>query len=480
MLESIRFSVKSGRKYRFINTGSSTFGGIITTDKNDTSGATIQDLCAELGSGTTIDITITANSQIVRLYSNNPGAISIEDLDAELNATNKKIEDANTEIASLKKADAQIYNSIDSPVNGGFNFIDFTSVTDHRIKITNTGTSTFGGLVTTSAKIVSADNVIQTLFNELGAGTTIVVTIASYAQYVRFYSNAIGSILIEDLDAKLYEIEQYVNNIENPKVFYVGSTRTYTTIKSGVAEAIKYKKSVVYIDAGTYDLLVEFADGIAALEAGGTVFCGVKMENQVHIIFSSGAKVKADYIGTNLNVGTYFAPFYIGNEGDLKGFTLENLNLTAGNTRYAVHDEGGFIAGECISRYINCHIVKTNSRGGEPSYTQCIGGGTAQFHYIEMRNCYFRNPTTGAIESNPPLASYHNNGLYANTKSYIVVSNCYFADNGTFGIYSNGVTTQISDSFVNNNSFGSEPIVSAGDNLNVSMTEFMNERRWMV
>ena len=183
------------------------------------------------------------------------------------------------------------------------------------------------------------------------------------------------------------------------------------------------------------------------------------------------------YEGINLNVGTYFAPFYLGNEGMYKGYTIEGLDIEAKNTRYCVHDEGAFVGESCITKYINCKMIKHNSRTGEPSYAQCIGGGFAKNHYVEIRNCWFSNPEYEAAETTFPLASFHGNGVFPDGESKVYVSNSYFNGTGTYGAYPNGVITKVSVAYLNNNSFGTAPIDRTAENKNTAIVAYMNEIR---
>ena len=253
-----------------------------------------------------------------------------------------------------------------------------------------------------------------------------------------------------------------IEKIETQKTFFVGSNRAFTRLRDGVAEAIKYPNSKVYIDSGTYDLLSEFSTEITN---DLTSQYGIKLENGVHLIFSSGAKVTANYSGSSVNVANYFSPFYLGDVNynflnddrvnSIKGFTLENLDISAGNVRYCVHDEGGEINSKVTTKYISCRMTRTEDG---TSYIQCIGGGCAKNHYVYIENCYFESL---AISTLSPLVSYHNNGNsnISNAQSNIFISNCYFATNGTFRVTYHGTSTLLSKAYCNNNSLAGNPII---------------------
>ena len=253
-----------------------------------------------------------------------------------------------------------------------------------------------------------------------------------------------------------------IEKVETQKTFFVGSNRAFTRLRDGVAEAIKYPNSIVYVDSGTYDLLDEFSTEITN---DLTSQYGIKLENGVHLIFSSGAKVTANYNGSSVNVANYFSPFYLGDVNynflnddrvnPIKGFTLENLDISAGNVRYCVHDEGGEINSKVTTKYISCRMTRT---ADGTSYIQCIGGGCAKNHYVYIENCYFNSE---AISELSPLVSYHNNGNsnISNAQSNIFISNCYFGENGTFRVTYHGTSTLLSKAYCNNNSLAGNPII---------------------
>ena len=256
------------------------------------------------------------------------------------------------------------------------------------------------------------------------------------------------------------------------RVFHIGSTREYTTLRAGIAEAIQYPRSIVYVDAETFDLTQEFA---AEISAAGTTQYGIELGNGVHVIFSAGAVVNALYHGTNANVVKYFAPFYSGIMAG--GFTLEGLTIYAKNTRYCVHDEyGGADVKDIRNRYINCKMEYDGTTSPYDYYQNCIGGGTAKHTYAEIINCYF--DTYGTMGEKTPV-SYHNS-VTDGSKSTIILSNCYFA-HGTFRLGYYGPSTLMSRAFVNNCSFTSTPFIRAEDASaqveNWEMVAFMNEIR---
>lgn len=279
------------------------------------------------------------------------------------------------------------------------------------------------------------------------------------------------------LSFRMSDIENDAGYVKN-NIFYVGSTREITTLRAGIAEAIKVPNSTVYVDAGVYDLTTEFA---AEIQAAGEAQYGIRLKNGVHVIFSSGAKVIAKYTGGDTNVETYFAPFYADNQhGVVSNFVLENLDIESENTRYCVHDECGGSSGAYTHRYINCKMSNDNvdSAIGKGYYPQCIGGGLGQYGYIDIEGCYFK--TKRAETERTTCVSYHNN-YYANSKSNINVRDCYFDDYGTFRVTHYGSSTDVSQAIICNCSLGLAPYIeheqgSQGPE-NMNLRAYLNDVR---
>ena len=274
---------------------------------------------------------------------------------------------------------------------------------------------------------------------------------------------------------KMSDIDNDAGYIKNNDAIYIGSTREYTTLRSGIAEAIKTPNKLVFVDAGEYDLTQEFA---AEIQAAGNTQFGIRLDNGVHIIFSSGATVSAIYTGGVTNVEALFAPFYVDTSCD---FTLENLTIETKNTRYCVHDECGGTTGTYKHKYINCKMSNDNVNAavGNQYYPQCIGGGLGQYGYIDIVGCSFKSKR--AETERTSLVSYHNNAS-ANSKSYVNVRDCYFADDyGTFRVTHHGLSTLISEATICNCSLGIAPYIEheGGETgiENMQLNSFMNEIR---
>lgn len=235
------------------------------------------------------------------------------------------------------------------------------------------------------------------------------------------------------------------------KEYHVGIGYEYTKIRDAAEDAVKHKNSVVIIHNGTYDLCSEFA---AEISESREKQYGICLENGIHIISCAGVIIEALYTGNDVNVTTWFSPFYGGANGG--GFTLENICIYASNTRYCVHDE---YCGNDVyvnNKYINCKMVFDNTSAPINYYAQCIGGGCAKNSYVEIRNCYFR--TKLAMRTPTDTVSYHN-GDRDNAVSKIIVSNSFIDGKGRFRFSHYGRSVLISSAIVNNCSTGSPNVL---------------------
>ena len=466
----IDFHIVAGHTYRFESLGDGTIGNIVTvSSKVVSTDNVIEQLTDVMQKGHVFDVKATKDANILRIYANADTKLVITDL-------NGGIAGLKEEDQSIRREVREIYNSQKFVVND-FVFIDFRIIVGHTYRIESFGDGTIGNILTVSSKVVSTDNVIEQLTDVMQKGHVFDVKATKDAEIIRVYANAETTISITDLDSKIGSLDKRISNISAGRIIHIGENQEYTTLKEGIAEAIKTPHSKVFIHAGEYDLMEEFKDEVANLEVTSSPEnIGCKLENQVHLIFSAGAIVKCMYEGTNTNVVTYFAPFYLGYEGEYRGYTIEGLDIEAKNTRYCVHDEGAFIGEMCITKYINCKMIKHNSTG-EQTYLQCIGGGFAKYHYVEINNCWFSNPEFEASESTLPLVSYHGNGFFTDGESKVHVSNSYFNGTGTYGAFPNGVITKVSVAYLNNNSFGTAPIDRTAENKNTAIVAYMNEIR---
>lgn len=242
----------------------------------------------------------------------------------------------------------------------------------------------------------------------------------------------------------------------------------YSTIKEAIEYAESHPNTKIYIGAGTYDLIEEFGDDYFAT-LGKVGKSGLKLSNNMHLIFSSNSKVVCNYNGDNANVKTYFAPFNL--LDNATGFILENMDLECSNVRYAIHDEANSSLTPYRNYYKNCKMKIDNSQNDAWNPRQCIGGGLGVGEII-IENCYFESTPREATES-ADIVSYHN-GNGAGIQSNIVITGCYFAGNDTCRCSHIGNQTEKSRMMVSNCSMGAEPrVIFESSDFNVENFELI-------
>lgn len=293
--------------------------------------------------------------------------------------------------------------------------------------------------------------------SDITSGTWLLVSVASLSEDNR---TTIQFLYNYARQAVMYIRNGYNNNSTwsdwlpirtNNLTFYVGASEEFTTLRSGIEYARKFKGSTVVVRAGTYDLVDEFD---AEIEASTARQFGILIDNGIHVIFDGGALVTAYYEGTDTNVLNNFSPFIAGPVSG--GFTLENLNIRTKNTRYCVHDDTGDYDIVSVNKYINCRMVHDDTENSIKSYPQCIGGGFGRHGYVELRGCFFRG--IGSDNYPNPLVSYHNCNNYDDAQSDLFMSDCYFYGQGTYRTTHLGNSEAVSLSTLCNCSFGSQPI----------------------
>lgn len=208
-----------------------------------------------------------------------------------------------------------------------------------------------------------------------------------------------------------------------PHTFYCGPLRDYKTIKSAVEKATQYMDSVLYVDAGTYNLIDEFGAEYFENLTSTDIMTGISLKNRVHIFFDPNSKVVCNYTGSNQYAQSLFSPFTVGQFG----FTLENLTLECSRCRYAVHDERNGGTEYCESNYINCNMKIDNSDNqyfGSTAPT-VIGGGLGANHVVNINNCIFDTSKDGAYSAG---VYYHQSNKTSdpNHKCILSITSNYF------------------------------------------------------
>ena len=239
-----------------------------------------------------------------------------------------------------------------------------------------------------------------------------------------------------------YELNaiDYVNKQNNGII--VGINGDYTSLL--VALKCTDDNLPIYVDKGTYDLIQEYTDFYGsnfwenydnASGANDSFIYGLVLKGGRKLTFDSGAKVTANYTGTNDKVENYFSAF-----APKADFVIDNLYLEYSNIRYAVHDD---FAGQNkgTNHFKNCIF------DGTPNYSAVIGGGCGYNNTYIVENCLFK--VGGDVNKN--CVSYHNNKIGANAKSHIIVTGCN--GNGSCAFYWYGITEEVTECMVSNNRF---------------------------
>lgn len=262
-------------------------------------------------------------------------------------------------------------------------------------------------------------------------------------------------------------------NMKVEKIFYINQDGTgdYTSFVEGINAACQYMNSIVYVGAGTYDLLSELgSDYIKQAGVGGRK--GLVLKNRVHVICSSQTVLEMnnerslyDTDSQYDNSKEYLSPINTG----VYGCTLENATIIDNNVRYSIHDDQGWDGSTPYqNRFIGCTLIHKNGKYGD-----CIGGGIGENCDIEIRSCYLEGDSDVTR-----LAYYHGNNHTGITtaKGHIVVCDNYFDGLGTFVMSNYGDSTETSMAYVSNNSFGSAPEIT-GSGTTVGMKSWNNEIR---
>ena len=254
-----------------------------------------------------------------------------------------------------------------------------------------------------------------------------------------------------------------------PKVYRVekDGSGDFTKLVDAINEAVRYMDSVVYVGAGTWDIIDEL--GSEYVESVSITQRGLYLKNRVRVICSSNSLITCNYTGSRADTISWLSAF---NAGPL-GFTLENATIESSNCRYAIHDERDQDADEYNNYYINCKIKHDNTDGG---YNQCIGGGLGLNGRVIIDGCIFENPA----RTNYQIVYYHNSAGSGN--SFVEVKGSYFKGTNTLGFqwYGSSPATQKSTLFAHGNSLGSAIQHTGASGATVENTEvisFNNEIR---
>ena len=306
---------------------------------------------------------------------------------------------------------------------------------------------------------------------EYNASKQTLGVVAGNGEYVtRTYTppTKVAYVRLQTLASKQDTKATSIINSE-PKVYRVekNGSGDFTKLVDAINEAVRYMDSVVYVGAGTWDIIDEL--GSEYVESVSITQRGLYLKNRVRVICSSNSLITCNYTGSRADTISWLSAF---NAGPL-GFSLENATIESSNCRYAIHDERDQDADEYNNYYINCKIKHDNTDGG---YNQCIGGGLGLNGRVIIDGCIFENPA----RTNYQIVYYHNSA--GSGKSFVEVKGSYFKGTNTLGFqwYGSSPATQKSTLFAHGNSLGSAIQHTGASGATVENTEvisFNNEIR---
>lgn len=293
------------------------------------------------------------------------------------------------------------------------------------------------------------------------------------------YGKVIG-VLLDGVILK----SDFLQDISRRIVVDKGGKGDYTTLKEAVEYSYNHNNTTIIVHKGVYDLIEEFGETyFANLQQSQNA--GLKLANNVRIIFDSDSKVICHYKGNNEHVLRDFSPFnsctQFASQNPMlhKGFYIENMTLECSRVRYGIHDECIGQNDSYRNEYINCRMIKDNTENSIFPNETVIGGGLGSNGEIIINGCYFDGMRYGSDQSHKVIASYHGTSNDYN-KSNIFVSGCYFAGDSTFRLGYMGTSEKITYAYVSNNSFGYEPFASSetGEEIvNMEVIAWNNEIR---
>ena len=289
--------------------------------------------------------------------------IAADGLDKEIEQIKEKVDDS----IFLRTTGNYSYKRIE---------YDFKAFGFYKVTVESTSASKvdFQGLVNAS------DDSGDYLFS-LKSGESILLTPTK--TYQALYVGAAGSYIVN--------VEIYgPSTINTIHTFYCGPTRQYTKITDAIKAATLYMNSVLFVDAGEYDIINELgADYFNMTESNYSA--GPILKNGIKVIATPGAKIVCHYTGSNETVMRVFSPLNAGPYG----FTLSGVHIEASRVRYAVHDElnSSKIPTKC--RYENCFMSLDNSNNPVWGNASCIGGGLAAHAVVDVLNSIFHPVSNG-------------------------------------------------------------------------------------
>lgn len=222
----------------------------------------------------------------------------------------------------------------------------------------------------------------------------------------------------------------------------------YTKLTDALASITKTSKELqydIYLESGVYDIYAEFGgiEFINQIEANPSRYgeqWGIRLPDYVNIYGIEDVTIKFEVPN---NESTLQSSTRISTLNVNKNNHLENLTLTARNTRYVVHDETNNQIQDTSKSWKNVHFIHLGNAEGMWKYSTAYGCGTGSNGRYLFENCKFVSTTYGL-------------GVHDNRdqkKNIVCLNNCEF-EGGTvpydvrFTTYGNGV--EIHEVIMNN------------------------------
>lgn len=207
---------------------------------------------------------------------------------------------------------------------------------------------------------------------------------------------------------------------EHETVYYVGSTRTHTSL-IGLLKTIQTDTSqkVIYMDEGEYDIFQEYKDNNipsppAGVQAADYFDYNVFLPQNTRLVGIGNVVLKWNPTTSDITTdeSKTWSPLnlWYGNN------TVENITILCKNGRYGIHDDSHNAYTGFTNKYKNVRVIYTQSDTGY-GFNNTIGFGFEDKCIYEFDDCMFQFVGTGNHG-----VFYGHDGYYGGAS--IIVRNC--------------------------------------------------------
>jgi len=274
--------------------------------------------------------------------------------------------------------------------------------------------------------------------------------------------------IIAPADGYLYFQPNITQSYSIVKEVWGGYYRKRITIISTDSAQTLYDKFVEAYHDGNCDVYIQNAVYTltnSLMESLISAYDGIPIGRNCNYYFESGAKIIANYTGSNTEVHNTFSVLSSNREGG--DYYIENANIEGKNIEYIIHDESNGSVQPTHRIYKNCVLSIDNTALGTDSrdLSKCIGGGLGVYTTIEIENCIFNT-----INLNPSYmgadVSYHGPNNKAFSDSHIYIKDSYFGNTFRAAKLSENTSAPYPVILLSNNSMGSSPVSAQEFTLN--------------